>query len=169
MYGAGYNMNFLGIHWAGADYFITLPIFLLLIGGIIKNYYRLKRSLLALVHPSNQKILLKNFSIRRSFSKAFLISISLLCMFLALLQPQWGMKEQEIVQEGRDIVVLLDISKSMQAKDLKPSRLECAKLKIRSLLKKMSCERVGLIVFSGSAFVQCPLTSDYSEIGRAHV
>lgn len=155
-------MNFLGIYWAGTDYFITLPLFLILIGGVIKNYYRLKLSLLSLVHAHHQKMLFKNFSIRRTWFKAVCISISLLCMFLALLQPQWGMKEQEMVQEGRDLMILLDISKSMQAKDLKPSRLECAKLKIRNLLKKLSCERVGLIVFSGSAFVQCPLTSDYS-------
>jgi Ca-activated chloride channel family protein len=50
----------------------------------------------------------------------------------------------------------------MRAQDIKPTRLDCAKLKIRALLEKLHCERVGLIVFSGSAFVQCPLTSDHT-------
>lgn len=155
-------MNFMAIHWAGTDYFITLPIFIVLIVGIIKNYLRLKKTVALLAHPTHQKTILKNFSLSKQRIKSIFLCLSLMSMFFALLQPQWGVKEQNVVQEGRDLMIVLDISKSMQAKDLKPSRLEFAKLKIRALLKKLKCERVGLIVFSGSAFVQCPLTSDYA-------
>lgn len=66
------------------------------------------------------------------------------------------------MQEGRDVLILLDISRSMSAKDLKPNRLEFAKLKIRNLLAKLPSDRIGLVVFSGSAFVQCPLTADHA-------
>jgi Ca-activated chloride channel family protein len=66
------------------------------------------------------------------------------------------------MQEGRDLYIALDISRSMLATDSQPNRLICAKEKIKRLIKKLSCERVGLILFSGSAFVQCPLTSDYA-------
>jgi len=66
------------------------------------------------------------------------------------------------MQEGRDLYIALDISRSMLATDSSPNRLICAKEKIKRLIKKLSCERVGLILFSGSAFVQCPLTSDYA-------
>ena len=70
-------------------------------------------------------------------------------------------------KEGRkncpreEIFLLHSIFRSMLAQDIKPSRLECAKKKIRQLLQRLSCERVGLILFSGAPFVQCPLTSDY--------
>jgi len=86
---------------------------------------------------------------------------ALLFLFVAVCRPQWGKKEDVVVREGRDIVVLLDISRSMQASDLAPTRLEAAKLKLKMLLSKLSCERLALVLFSGSAFVQSPLTIDY--------
>jgi len=90
------------------------------------------------------------------------MSTAILLIFLALLQPQWNKKETTVTQEGRDLLIALDISRSMMARDLKPNRLEFTKLKIRNLLKKLDFERVGLILFSGSAFLQCPLTVDHA-------
>lgn len=87
---------------------------------------------------------------------------ALLAMSIALLEPQWGEREEVVPQESRDMIFALDISRSMLASDLKPSRLEHAKMKIRALLERLVAERVGLILFSGDAFVQCPLTRDYS-------
>ena len=89
------------------------------------------------------------------------LSVALAFLVVAACRPQWGKKEDTVVREGRDIVVLLDISRSMQAADLAPTRLEAAKLKLKMLLSKLSCERLALILFSGSAFVQSPLTIDY--------
>jgi Ca-activated chloride channel family protein len=83
-------------------------------------------------------------------------------LFIAFLRPQWNKKDQNIEQQGRDLLVLLDISRSMLAQDIKPNRLEFIKFKLKTLLKKLKFERVGLILFSGSAFVQCPLTADYA-------
>ena len=89
-----------------------------------------------------------------------MVGVIFLC--LALLRPQWNKSEETIMQEGRDLYVALDISRSMLATDCNPNRLIFAKEKIKKLIQHLSCERVGLILFSGSAFVQCPLTSDYS-------
>jgi Ca-activated chloride channel family protein len=152
----------LGIHWAGFDRVVFLPIFLTLIFFIIKNYRRITHAAAQLVHATHRTTLFAHFSPRRQMLKACLLCASVIFIFLALLQPQWGKKEQVIAQEGRDVLILLDISRSMRAADIKPNRLDFAKLKIKALLDKLACDRVGLIVFSGSAFVQCPLTADHA-------
>jgi Ca-activated chloride channel family protein len=113
-----------------------------------------------LVHPKQATLIFKNFSLRKNLIKTILLVSSLFFIFVAILQPQWGEQTQQVMQEGRDLLIVLDISRSMQAQDLKPSRLEFAKLKIRHLLSRLHFDRVGLILFSGSAFVQCPLTVD---------
>lgn len=156
------DMNdFLGIHWAGLDRFILLPIFLVFILLFIKNYMRIKKTSGLLVHKTNRKTLFKFFSLKKQFLKTIFLSIAIMSVFLALLQPQWTKREQPITQEGRDLFIVLDISRSMLAQDMKPSRLEFAKLKIRNLLSRISFDRIGLILFSGTAFVQCPLTADH--------
>lgn len=115
-----------------------------------------------LAHKKWQSLLLRGYSYKKDFFKSALLSVGIVCLFLVLLQPRWGKKDEHEQQHGRDLFIALDISRSMLAQDVKPNRLEAAKDKIRTLLKKLSCERVGLIVFSGSAFVQCPLTQDYA-------
>jgi len=150
------------VHWAGLDNFIYFPIFLFFSWLILKNHRRIKRIVNLLVHSTNEKLLFPGFSIRKQKIKTFLLIASLICIFVALLRPQWGKKESVVAQEGRDILIVLDISRSMLAKDLKPNRLDFAKLKIRNLLSRLSFERIGLVLFSGSAFLQCPLTADYS-------
>lgn len=155
-------MEFFGIYWAQANRFILFPAFLLLIFLLLKNYLRDKKIVNLIVHNKNQKEIFKFFSQKKLFFKFLLKIIAIFFIFIATLQPQWSKKEQNIQQEGRDLLIALDISKSMLAQDLKPDRLNFAKLKIRNLLKKLDFERVGLILFSGSAFLQCPLTADYS-------
>jgi Ca-activated chloride channel homolog len=152
----------LAVHWAGFDRIVFLPLFLIFIIFIIKNYRHTMSAVAQLVHPFHRKKIFTHFSPRRQWLKTFLLCAGIGGIFLALLQPQWGKKEQSVMQEGRDVLVLLDISRSMNAKDIKPNRLDFAKLKIRALLDKLACDRVGLIVFSGSAFVQCPLTADHA-------
>jgi Ca-activated chloride channel family protein len=80
---------------------------------------------------------------------------------LALARPQWGRLEEPVFEQSREIILAIDLSRSMLAQDVRPSRLERAKLLIRSLLEKLGGERVGLVVFSGTAFLQSPLSSDY--------
>jgi len=84
-----------------------------------------------------------------------------LCM-VALARPQWGFHYQEVKRRGLDIIVVLDTSKSMMAEDIKPNRLQQAKWGIRDLLHKLKGDRIGLVTFAGTSFLQCPLTIDYA-------
>ena len=94
--------------------------------------------------------------------KNTIIVIAVFLMVVSLTRPQWGFRWQEVTKKGLDILIALDVSKSMLAKDVLPSRLERSKLAIRDLVRKLSGDRVGLIAFSGTAFLECPLTIDYS-------
>lgn len=87
-------------------------------------------------------------------------------MFLvgAFARPQWGKIEEPVVEQSREILIAIDLSRSMLAPDIKPTRLERGKLLIQSLLERLKGERVGLAVFSGTAFLQSPLSSDYSVL-----
>jgi Ca-activated chloride channel family protein len=85
-----------------------------------------------------------------------------LCLgVLAVARPQWGSTNETVFDQSREIVIAIDLSRSMLTPDIKPSRLERAKLLIQSLLERLAGERVGLIVFSGTAFLQVPVSSDY--------
>lgn len=92
--------------------------------------------------------------------KLFLWLGILIALLIAFLGPQWGQSVQPVAQSGRNIVIALDVSKSMLAQDLKPNRLEFAKTKIKKLVGLLGGERVGLILFAGDAIVMCPLTRD---------
>jgi Ca-activated chloride channel family protein len=80
---------------------------------------------------------------------------------LALARPQYGRLEEPVFDQSREILIAVDLSRSMLAPDVKPSRLERSKLLIQSLLEKLEGERVGLVVFAGTSFLQSPLSSDY--------
>jgi Ca-activated chloride channel family protein len=82
-------------------------------------------------------------------------------LIVAFARPQWGRLEEPVFEQAREIVIAMDLSRSMLAQDVKPSRLERSKLLITGLLEKLAGERVGLIVFSGTAFLQSPLSADY--------
>ena len=81
---------------------------------------------------------------------------------VALARPQWGESSQIVERRGIQLIVALDISKSMLAEDLKPNRLERAKFVISDLIGHLTGDEFGLVIFSGSAFVQFPLTFDYA-------
>jgi Ca-activated chloride channel homolog len=79
----------------------------------------------------------------------------------ALARPQYGRIDEPVFDQSREILLAVDLSRSMLAPDVKPSRLERAKLLIQSLLERLAGERIGLVVFSGTAFLQSPLSADY--------
>ncbi|HTQ31134.1 MAG TPA: VWA domain-containing protein [Opitutaceae bacterium] len=80
---------------------------------------------------------------------------------VALARPQWGRIDEPVFDQSREILLALDLSRSMNTQDVAPSRLDRAKLLIQSLLDRLRGERVGLAVFSGTSFLQCPLSADY--------
>lgn len=93
--------------------------------------------------------------------KSILITFGIIFMIVALIGPQWGFYWQEVKRQGIDLIIALDVSKSMLAEDIKPNRLERAKLAIQDLVPRLKGDRIGLIAFAGSGFVLCPLTVDY--------
>ena len=86
--------------------------------------------------------------------------LAVVCLILALARPQWGFDWQETKQRGLDIVVAIDTSKSMLAEDIAPNRLARAKLAALELMQRARSDRLGVVAFAGSAFLQCPLTID---------
>jgi Ca-activated chloride channel family protein len=88
--------------------------------------------------------------------------IAIIFILAALIGPEWDYEWQEIRQQGTEIMLAIDTSKSMLATDIKPNRLERVKLAVKDFLGKLNGDKVGLIAFSGTSFLQCPLTLDYN-------
>jgi tetratricopeptide (TPR) repeat protein len=101
-------------------------------------------------------------SAAKRFLKQSVLLAALACLVLAIANPQVGTRLEEVKREGIDLFVAMDVSLSMKAEDIRPSRLEKAKRDVSELLRKLTGDRVGMVVFAGDAFVQFPLTSDYS-------
>jgi Ca-activated chloride channel family protein len=98
---------------------------------------------------------------RRRLIRAGMILAAVFFLALALAGPKWGFRWQEVRRQGVDLVVAIDTSRSMLATDLKPNRLARAKLAVRDLVARLQGDRVALVAFAGTAFLQCPLTLDY--------
>jgi Ca-activated chloride channel family protein len=151
------------MHWAGRYNFKWTILFLFIVATcLIIRFFRSKIALEKLTSMQWRSLLIKNGSLVRKVIKSILFFIGFLFLMLALLQPQWDKKDEKIEQTGRDILIAVDISRSMLGQDVKPNRLEFAKEKIKKLLFNLSCERVGLILFSGDSVLQCPLTKDFA-------
>jgi Ca-activated chloride channel family protein len=98
---------------------------------------------------------------RPRYRKAASLTVATALIIFSLAQPKWGYQWEEIQRQGVDIVIALDTSKSMLADDLAPTRLGRSKLAVQDLLDALPGDRVALVAFAGSAFVECPLTLDY--------
>ena len=106
----------------------------------------------------------QGFSAGRQTWSFLLWRLAVAFAMLGLLGPKVGSKLVEVEAKGSDIVIAIDISNSMMAEDLGPPRLDIAHQTIKRLLSKLGSDRVGIVVFAGEAYVQCPLTSDYSSL-----
>lgn len=93
---------------------------------------------------------------------------SLLCgcllAIMAAARPQWGLREETVIQRGRDLIIALDVSRSMLAEDVHPNRLQRAKADIQDLLRELRGDRVALVSFRARAILLCPLTIDYAYL-----
>ncbi|GJQ61935.1 MAG: membrane protein [Melioribacteraceae bacterium] len=108
------------------------------------------------------KVLSPFRSTTKLWTKSVLTLMTVTLLIFALANPQVGAKIEEVKQVGIDVFIILDVSLSMTAEDIKPSRLEKAKFEISKLINRLRGDRIGLIVFSGNAYVQFPLTTDYA-------
>ena len=96
---------------------------------------------------------------RRVF-RFVLLCLAVLCLVVAAARPSWGVQIQELNGQGRDLLFVFDVSRSMLAKDVQPSRLAHAKWLVKELVKLNPGDRFGLIAFAGKCFSECPLTND---------
>ncbi len=142
---------------------ILLGLFgLIPLGVFFMWYFRRKERLLHTFASEETAPHLVDTGIRkRQKRKAFLLLVTIGLLIIVLARPQYGTIERPVVQKGVDIYVALDTSISMYAADMDTNRLERAKDILRSLLYRLRGDRVGLIIFAGDAFIQCPLTVDY--------
>src|SRR3989338_1096109 len=101
-------------------------------------------------------------SVVKTRAKKILMVIVLGFLIMALAQPQIGARLTMTKRYGVDIMIAIDTSLSMLAEDIKPNRMEKAKMEISSLIDKLKGDRVGILTFAGDSFMQCPLTLDYS-------
>jgi len=151
-----------GITWANAEWGLwLLPVLFFLVGVVIWSVKRQQAWWRTIAGERYVHERLEHASSKRLWIKMGAMSCALFFLGVALLRPQWGEKEELVVRQGRDIVIALDISRSMLADDCHGDRLEHAKMKVLQLLEMVTADRVGLVIFSGDALVQCPLTSDY--------
>lgn len=98
----------------------------------------------------------------KRFWKFVLFTIAFALLIMGIVNPQVGTKLEEVKRKGADLLICLDVSNSMKAEDLQPNRLEKAKQAISKLINKLEGDRIGIIVFGGEAYVQLPITTDYS-------
>ncbi len=105
--------------------------------------------------------LFANSSSGKPILKFVLMMVALSLVILAICGPQLGSKLTEVKRKGVDIIICLDVSNSMNAEDIKPSRLERSKQAISKLIDNLQGDRIGLIVFAGQAYTQLPITTDY--------
>lgn len=133
---------------------------MLLIAGLIAR----RRALVRFAEWPIVQRLVENSRSGRQILKAVLLASGVLFLVLALVRPQFGTRLAIAEQRGVDVVIALDVSRSMLAEDVRPNRLKHAVLQIRALLDGLDGHRVGLVLFAGKAFVQCPLTLDYGAV-----
>jgi len=94
--------------------------------------------------------------------KVFFVLLGIFFLIFSLVRPKWGFHWEDIKRTGIDIIVAVDVSKSMLAEDVSPNRLERAKREVYDLCNMLEGDRIGLVAFAGTSFVQCPLTLDYA-------
>ena len=111
--------------------------------------------------PALLKQLMPNVSMAKREVKFWLMTSAVALLIVMLARPQMGTKINQEQRQGIEVIIALDISNSMKAEDVAPSRLDKSKMLIENLVDNFTNDKIGLIVFAGDAFVQLPITSDY--------
>ena len=114
--------------------------------------------------PELMEILMPDASVSAHHWKFILLFLGTTLLIIAASGPRVGSKLEEVEQKGREIIIALDVSNSMLAEDIKPSRLERSKQMINRMVDRMTNDKIGLIVFAGDAYTQIPITDDYPSV-----
>jgi len=140
-------------------FFAIVAVFIVL---LIYSRWRRNRDIGLFAGDVLSRKMLDDFNPRLENLKEYLLLSSLLFFVIAIIGPQVGKKLTEVKRKGIDIVIALDTSTSMNAEDVKPNRLMRAKYETGKFIDKLRGDRVGLVAFAGTSYLQCPLTLDYS-------
>jgi Ca-activated chloride channel homolog len=137
---------------------LSLPLIILL---WVLNEYRKRRAMLRFGKTDLVKKLIPELSRVRPVVK-FVLQLAIISLAIIMLaRPQFGSKLKEVKRQGVEVIIALDVSNSMLAEDIQPSRLERAKQAISRLVENLENDKIGLIVFAGNAYTQIPITTDY--------
>lgn len=150
--------------WQNSNYLWLLLLVPLLVGMVwwIRQQVRKKRQ--RYFNESIFNSLKKNNWELGGKIKHISLYVALAFLVVALAGPKIGTQVRQVKRQGIDMMIALDLSASMNAEDVKPSRLDKAKYEIKRLIRRLKGDRVGLIVFTGDAFLQSPMTLDYSAL-----
>ncbi len=148
------------IYFGSPQSFIGLILIPVLILFFVWVFKRKKSLLLRFGKNESIKKLIRNVNYRAQYIKAGMIIFAVLLMVFTLSRPQYGSIERPVIQRGIDILIAIDTSVSMLARDIQPNRLTRAKDQLKSLIRYVKGDRIGILPFAGEAFVACPLTLD---------
>jgi len=141
---------------------LLFVVVFVLLPGYVWCFWRKRRSLRVFAEGDVLGRINSSVSVGRQILKGLLLVAAFVSIVFALCEPAWNGKPRKVKRRGRDIVVLLDVSKSMLAEDIRPNRLERAKIAIGDLLDVLAGDRIGLVTFAGNTTVKCPLTHNYA-------
>lgn len=147
--------------FAHPEYLFLLLIVPLLVGLFIYTRIQKKRKLQLFGDPALLASLMPNVSFLRPRFKFYMQLTAVILMIVVMAQPQFGTKEEKQEKKGIEVMIALDVSNSMMAQDIQPTRLDKAKMVLSKLVDGMTNDKVGLVVFAGDAYIQLPITADY--------
>lgn len=150
------------IKFEHSDYLYLLFALLPMLAAFAYYLFWSKRAITKFGEPLLVSRLIPGKAKGKRYVKFIFLSVAFAAVVVALANPQIGTKYEKVKRQGIDVIVALDVSNSMLAEDVKPNRLERAKLLVSRLMDKMQNDRVGLIVFAGNAYLQMPLTIDHA-------
>ena len=150
------------IRFAHSEYFyaLFLVLFFILLYWMYNNWKRKAKRRFGDANVIGS--LMPRVSDGKPLVKFLLIIMAYIFLVIGIVDPQVGSKIEKVKREGIDLIVVLDVSNSMLAEDIKPNRLERSKMAISNLIDQLQGDRLGIIIFAGNAYKQLPLTTDYS-------
>jgi Ca-activated chloride channel family protein len=150
------------MRFGNPGYFWLLALIPALVGFFIWAYQRKQRMLSRFASLSLVRKLIPSYGQSRTIAKWSMFILFFFFFTVALTRPRFGVKTEMVERRGVDVIIALDISQSMLAQDVVPDRLDRAKHEIAKFIGLLKGDRIGLVVFAGESFVQCPLTLDYA-------
>lgn len=146
------------------SHLLALGLLPVLIALFVMMIYWRRKKLKSLGDERLVNVQVLGFIVGRNTFKFVLLSLAFAIAVIGWANLQMGAKTEKVQRKGVDIIIALDVSKSMLARDIQPDRLTRAKQLVQSMVDKMGSDRVGLVVFAGRAYLQVPLTIDYSAM-----